>query len=69
MAPIAPAGTRNSGKAIVRYKTDAAADLRNLCCFEKRAGKNCGTRHLAKNERDAPNFLYAALDMAACAFL
>ena len=39
---------------------------------------NCGTRqkfegktrcipHLAKNERDAPNFLYAALDRTACA--
>ena len=29
--------------------------------------KICGIPHLAKNERDAPNFLYAALDMAACA--
>ena len=39
---------------------------------------SCGTRerlegevrcipHLAKNERDAPNFLYAALDRTACA--
>jgi hypothetical protein len=27
----------------------------------------CGIPHLAKNERDAPNFLYAALDMTACA--
>ena len=26
-----------------------------------------GIPHLAKNERDAPNFLFAALDMAACA--
>jgi hypothetical protein len=26
-----------------------------------------GIPHLAKNERDAPNFLYAALDKAACA--
>jgi hypothetical protein len=25
--------------------------------------------HLAKNERDAPNFLYAALDRTVCAFL
>jgi hypothetical protein len=25
--------------------------------------------HLAKNERDAPNFLYAALDRTACAAL
>ena|ERR1700679_3672090 len=30
-------------------------------------GKVCGIPHLAKNERDAPNFLYAALDRAACA--
>jgi hypothetical protein len=30
-------------------------------------GKACGIRHLAKNERDAPNFLYAALDRTACA--
>jgi hypothetical protein len=29
--------------------------------------KGCGIPHLAKNERDAPNFLYAALDTAACA--
>jgi hypothetical protein len=27
----------------------------------------CGIPHLAKNERDAPNFLHAALDKAACA--
>jgi hypothetical protein len=26
-----------------------------------------GIPHLAKNERDAPNFLHAALDKAACA--
>jgi hypothetical protein len=26
-----------------------------------------GAPHLAKNERDAPNFLYAALDETACA--
>src|ERR1700677_4331675 len=26
-----------------------------------------GIPHLAKNERDAPNFLYAALDKIACA--
>jgi hypothetical protein len=29
--------------------------------------KSCGAPHLAKNERDAPNFLYAALDKTACA--
>ncbi len=29
--------------------------------------KACGIPHLAKNERDAPNFLYAALDKTACA--
>jgi hypothetical protein len=30
-------------------------------------GETCGIPHLAKNERDAPNFLYAALDRTACA--
>jgi hypothetical protein len=30
-------------------------------------GERCGIPHLAKNERDAPNFLYAALDRTACA--
>ena len=30
-------------------------------------GKRGGIPHLAKNQRDAANFLYAALDMAACA--
>jgi hypothetical protein len=30
-------------------------------------GEACGIPHLAKNERDAPNFLYAALDRTACA--
>jgi hypothetical protein len=30
-------------------------------------GESCGILHLAKNERDAPNFLYAALDRTACA--
>jgi hypothetical protein len=29
-------------------------------------GKACGIPYLAKNERDAPNFLYAALDRTAC---
>jgi hypothetical protein len=32
-------------------------------------GETCGIPHLAKNERDAPNFLYAALDRTACAAL
>jgi hypothetical protein len=30
-------------------------------------GEACGIPHLAKNERDAPNFLFAALDRTACA--
>jgi hypothetical protein len=30
-------------------------------------GERFGIPHLAKNERDAPNFLYAALDRTACA--
>jgi hypothetical protein len=32
-------------------------------------GKASGIPHLAKNERDAPNFLYAALDRTTCAAL
>jgi hypothetical protein len=34
---------------------------------DKLEGEACGIPHLAKNERDAPNFLYAALDKTACA--
>ena len=30
-------------------------------------GETCGIPHLAKNERDDPNFLYAALDRTPCA--
>jgi hypothetical protein len=30
-------------------------------------GETFGIPHLAKNERDAPNFLYATLDRTACA--
>jgi hypothetical protein len=30
-------------------------------------GKARGIPHIAKNERDAPNFLYAALERTACA--
>jgi len=30
-------------------------------------GEVCGIPHLAKNERDAPNFLYATLDRTAWA--
>jgi hypothetical protein len=33
------------------------------------AFKVCGIPHLAKNERDAPNFMYAALERTACALL
>jgi hypothetical protein len=31
--------------------------------------KECGIPHLAKNERDAANFLHAALGETACTFL
>jgi hypothetical protein len=34
---------------------------------KKSGAKNRGIPHLAKNERDTPNFLYAALDRTACA--
>jgi hypothetical protein len=32
-------------------------------------GEGCGIPHLAKSERDAPNFLYAALERTAGAAL
>ena len=32
-------------------------------------GEACGIPHLAKNQRDTPNFLYAALDRTARAAL
>jgi hypothetical protein len=35
--------------------------------FKSRQVESCGIPHLAKNERDAPNFLYAAPDKTACA--
>jgi hypothetical protein len=34
---------------------------------ERLWGETCCIPHLAKNERDAPNFLYAALERTACA--
>jgi hypothetical protein len=36
---------------------------------ERLEGRTCGIPHLAKNERDAPIFLYAALERTACAAL
>jgi hypothetical protein len=41
----------------------------DLSARERLEGKAGGIPHLAKNERDAPNFLYAALDRNACAAL
>jgi hypothetical protein len=37
------------------------------CDVERSTVWRSGIPHLAKNERDAPNFLHAALDKAACA--
>jgi hypothetical protein len=45
-------------------------DTTNLdlfCDLRKTHVERCGIPHLAKNERDTPNFLYAAPDNAACA--
>jgi hypothetical protein len=39
----------------------------DLWTRDRLEGEACGIPHLAKNERDAPNFLYAALDTSACA--
>jgi hypothetical protein len=40
--------------------------LIGTCCVD-RGANSCGIPHLAKNERDAPNFLHEAPDKAACA--
>jgi hypothetical protein len=34
---------------------------------DRRTVEICGAPHLAKNERDTPNFLHVALDKTACA--
>jgi hypothetical protein len=51
----------------------AGANMGHPSCF-RRGYRHNGEEtfrsvvsHIAKNERDAPTFLYAALDMAACA--
>ena len=43
--------------------------LRNILFVVGVRGESGGIPHLAKNERDAPNFLYAGLDSTACAAL
>jgi hypothetical protein len=45
----------------------ARLSIRGLRSVQGLQGKRCGIPHLAKNERDTPNFLYAALDNTACA--
>jgi len=41
----------------------STAKSQDMCGIRSRLeGEVCGIPHLAKNERDAPNFLYAALD-------
>src|SRR5580658_10494511 len=50
--------------------TYAGANMGHPCGSvrpQRLEGKTCGIPHLAKNERDAPNFLYAALERTACA--
>src|SRR5580658_3981985 len=52
--------------------TYAGANMGHPCGSvrpERLEGKTRGIPHLAKNERDAPNFLYAALERTACAAL
>jgi hypothetical protein len=38
-----------------------------LTVVENQDDELCGIPHLAKHERDAPNFLHAALEKTACA--
>jgi len=59
-------GLRPSFSAHVRWCEHGAPV--QICEARKRLeGETCGIPHLAKNERDAPNFLFAALDRTACA--
>jgi hypothetical protein len=61
-------GFARSFSAHVRWCEHGAP--RQSCTARSRLeGEGCGIPHLAKNERDAPNFLYAALDRTACAAL
>src|ERR1700753_3139223 len=53
---------------LARFSRDVGGDrwstLYNLNGYQSQCS---GIPHLAKNERDAPNFLHAALDKSACA--
>src|SRR5450631_4425458 len=68
-------GLRLSFSAHVRWGEHGAPVLRSgwdclylvlFCDLDLRVWR-CGIPHLAKNERDAPNFLHSALDKTACA--
>jgi hypothetical protein len=59
-------GLRPSLSAHVRW-CERRAPVWNCGTRQRLEGEACGIPHLAKNERDAPNFLYAALDRNACA--
>ena len=61
-------GLRPSFSAHVRW-CERRAPVQICEDREGLEGKTCGIPHLAKNERDAPNFLYSALDRTACAAL
>src|SRR5271155_3209577 len=62
--------TTEGAPHLARFSRDVGltnVDLKLWIECEKSRGESCGIPHLAKNERDAPNFLYAALDRTACA--
>jgi hypothetical protein len=60
--------THHGDQATVSICPHNAGLLRNSSeLLGEARGENCGIPHLAKNERDAPNFLSAALDRTACA--
>jgi hypothetical protein len=61
-------GLRPSFSAHVRW-CEHGAPLRSCGDRKRLEGKARRIPHLAKNERDAPHFLYAALDRTACAAL
>jgi hypothetical protein len=61
-------GLRPSFSAHIRW-CERRAPRGSRGSRERLEGWACGIPHLAKNERDAPNFLFAALERTACAAL
>jgi hypothetical protein len=59
---------RHAGAGVANVGHPSSALLPSYFLVELSV-KVCGIPHLAKNERDAANFLHAALGKTACTFL